>query len=105
MQKKTHDTADTELAHGFTIRDYETARDSQPPDQAAIAEAIHCRFTSRYVNPVRGQPRHGFTIMAVSCVTIEALESFRQGWESTSGKSGRAPLELAQLEVDARSRG
>lgn len=90
MQRKTHDTADTELAHGFTIRDYVTARDSQPPDQAAIAEAIHCRFTSRYVDPVRGRRRHGFTIMAVSCLTIEALESFRKGWESTRGKSCEA---------------
>lgn len=87
MGQRTSDPVDTELARGFTIRDYERARDSQPPDRTAIAEAIHHRFMERYIAPVSGPPRHGFTIMAVSCLMIEALESFRQGWEHTDRRS------------------
>jgi hypothetical protein len=90
VSKKRHEPADTELARGFTIRDYETARESQPPGQDAIAEAIHRRFTDRYIAPVSTSPKHGFTIMAVSCLMIEALESFRQGWEDTDRKSRAA---------------
>lgn len=90
MSTKAHDPADTELAPGFTIRHYERARDSHPPDRDAIAEAIHRRFTDRYINPISGSPKHGFTIMAVSCLMIEALESFRQGWENTHQRSKAA---------------
>ena len=77
---------DTELALGFRVRDYKTARDASPPDRHAIAKAIRSRFQNRYIDPVRAKPR-GFTIMAVSCLMIEALESFLQGWESSDGQS------------------
>jgi hypothetical protein len=90
MSKKAHNTVDTELAGGFTISDYEAARDSSPPNRGAIAGAIRQRFTERYIGPVRAFPRHGFTIMAVSCLMIGALESFRQGWEDSDGKSRKA---------------
>ena len=78
---KTHDPEDTELASKFTVRDYENARDVA--DRNAIAEAIRRRFSERYIWPVSTKSRHGFTMMAVSCLMIEALESFRQGWETS----------------------
>ena len=31
---------------------------------------------------------HGFTIMAVSCLMVESLESFCRGWEHSKGKRG-----------------
>lgn len=80
---------DTELAPKFTVRNYKRARDSNPPDRTAIADAIRARFVDRYIEPVKAKPR-GFTIMAVSCLMIEALESFRQGWESSNGRSKAA---------------
>jgi hypothetical protein len=51
-----------------------------------IADFIHHRFRERYIIPVLAvgsEEKNGFLIMAVSCLLIEALESFYQGWEST----------------------
>jgi hypothetical protein len=90
MKSTTHDPEDTELATGFTVRDYKKARDSHPPNRNAIAEAIRRRFAERYLKPVNTQAKHGFTIMAVSCLMIEALESFRQGWETSDRQSKAA---------------
>ncbi|HEY1686603.1 MAG TPA: hypothetical protein VGG19_17700 [Tepidisphaeraceae bacterium] len=81
----------TELASNFTVADYKTARSTQ--DRATIAEALHRRFTERYIDPVTpapGKEMHGFTIMAISCLMIESLESFVQGWENSSSKSEAA---------------
>jgi hypothetical protein len=52
---------------------------------------IRLRFSERYLDPVlEGPARHGFTILAVSCLMIEALESFRNGWKKTSFPGGGA---------------
>lgn len=84
------DLRSTELAKGFTVADYERERDAA--DRSAIAEAIRRRFTERYIMPVTADPnsRHGFAIMAISCLMIEALESFRQGWETSDRRSKAA---------------
>jgi hypothetical protein len=78
-----------ELASGFTVGDYLDARNAQ--DRNVIAEGIHRRFTERYLEPVSGSAtkRHGFTMMAIACLMIEALESFRRGWVDT-GKRGQS---------------
>ena len=76
---------ETELASGFTVRDYKAALDAQA--KKTIAEALRRRFTERYISPVMpgpGKQMHGFTMMAISCLMIEALESFRHGWPDTS---------------------
>ncbi|MBI5237594.1 MAG: hypothetical protein HY887_04145 [Deltaproteobacteria bacterium] len=60
--------------------------------QSKIADFVLERFTERYITPLSGNPKtkHGFCTMAVSCLLIEALESFRQGWPNTDGKSKAA---------------
>jgi len=68
-----HSPDNTQLAPHFTVRDYKTACDSAPPGRTAIADALYARFNHRYIEPVRAKPG-GFTIMAVSCLMIEALE-------------------------------
>lgn len=78
----------TELATGFTISDYRQAVKDQ--NAAAIADAIRRRFRERYLTPITGATKHGFTMMAGACLSIEALESFRQGWSRTD-KNGRSP--------------
>lgn len=81
----------TELASDFTVAQYKTACSTQ--DRATIAEALHRRFTERYIKPVMPaskKPMHGFTIMAISCLMIESLESFIQGWENSNSKSEAA---------------
>jgi hypothetical protein len=89
MSSNAFDPDDTELAPDFTVRDYLRARDSRPPDRAALAAAVHERFASRYIEPAKSG-KHGFTKMAVSCLMIEALMSFVRGWPST-----QKPNELA----------
>ena len=62
-------------------------------DREAIAAFFTERFTERYVTPIEATPRkqkHGFTVMAVSCLLIETLESFWNGWPSTDGRSALA---------------
>ena len=80
----------TELASDFTVADYEKARHVK--DRRAIAEAIRRRFTERYIRPLTVDPhrKHGFAMMAIACLMIEALESFRQGWETSDGQSKAA---------------
>ena len=58
-------------------------------NQALIADFIVERFEERYFDPIEIEPRkkNGFTIMAVSCLMVETLESFRRGWPSSQGKS------------------
>jgi len=90
MTSLRNDPDYTQLASRFTVADYKRASGAQ--DRAAIADAIRRRFIERYVQPVSGHAgqKHGFTIMAVSCLMIEALESFRRGWEKSQGRSKRA---------------
>lgn len=60
----------------------------QNRDRNGISLFVRQRFTERYIDPVRkSEAKHGFSIMAVCCLMIEALESFKQGWRSTRGKS------------------
>jgi hypothetical protein len=87
MNQPCNDPNQTELASGFTVADYKSAVERQDRDK--IADAIRHRFTERYIEPVTssdGKKIHGFTIMAVSCLMIESLESFRQGWVNSGGK-------------------
>jgi len=58
-------------------------------DQKAISVFIRERFSERYIQPMRVEKslKNGFTIMAVSCLMIETLESFFQGWDDTRNKS------------------
>lgn len=70
---------------------------------------IKQRLYERYIEPIRAlnwhedtkEKKHGFSIMAVSCLLIETLVSFWRGWETTEsyreangkwhvGKSGKA---------------
>ncbi|MGB6130654.1 MAG: hypothetical protein WCC14_09505 [Acidobacteriaceae bacterium] len=51
-----------------------------------MAKFVRGRLEERYFRPVDLMPadqKNGFLIMAVSCLTLEALESFRRGWPST----------------------
>lgn len=86
------DPEQTLLAKNFTVGNYKAARNKAQMGDAAeknkIADAIHRRFTERYIDPaMKPTCRHGFTMMAISCLMIEALESFRRGWINSNNKS------------------
>lgn len=50
-----------------------------------LVKLIHHRFYNRYIKHLH-KLDSGFLKMAVSCLTIETLESFRQGKKDTKGK-------------------
>ncbi|MFC1463747.1 MAG: hypothetical protein ACFLMY_02750 [Candidatus Brachytrichaceae bacterium NZ_4S206] len=76
------------LSSSVTIakyRDFEAGKNRE-----AIANFVLERFSERYITPLRGSKKHGFCIMAICCLMIEALESFWQGWPDTRNQSRRA---------------
>src|ERR1039457_2244544 len=85
MKPPSHNPDDTEIARDFTVRQYENARGAKNREE--IAEAIRRRFTERYIKPA-SEPtqRHGFTMMAISCLMIEAFVSLQKGWRTSDGK-------------------
>ena len=89
MRPLDPDPETTELAAGTTVRSYREM--VRLHDQRGIAQLVLKRFEERYVEPILDSPtRHGFAMLAVSCLMVEALESFRQGWSDTDRKSEAA---------------
>ena len=78
------------LSRSCTLEQYQTYVTSR--NISAICDFVVERFEERYLNPVVGSPQHknGFAIMAISCLMIEALESFRLGWRDSRRKSSSA---------------
>ena len=55
-------------------------------NKSELADFVHERFTSRYIDPFDNTPKElksGFAIMASCCLMIEALESFYRGIDDT----------------------
>ncbi|KZN61525.1 hypothetical protein [Pseudoalteromonas luteoviolacea] len=60
-------------------------------DKIGIADLIETRFSERYLEPFHNNSaKHGFSMMAITCLMIETLESFRLGWPNSKGKSSQA---------------
>jgi hypothetical protein len=79
-----------ELARGYSVARY--LRLEEAHDSREIARLISRRFTERYLAPTLAScnVKHGFSSMAIGCLMVEALESFRQGWPDTKNKSQQA---------------
>src|SRR6266508_6503510 len=75
---------DAELASKYKVSNYWS--DVEAKNRSAIADAIHRRFSERYLKPISSSSTHGFTKLAVGCLMIEALQSFRRGWRETIGR-------------------
>ncbi|WP_448674112.1 hypothetical protein [Pseudoxanthomonas mexicana] len=77
----------TKLSKTCTVARYLSLQDAR--DRDAIANFVVERFEERYLDPIVADPakKNGFTIMAVSCLMVESLESFRRGWKDTRNKS------------------
>jgi len=79
------------LSKKITVKKYKELVSKQ--DKEEIAQFVFERFHERYIAPLKSIPKkkkNGFCIMANCCLMIEALESFYQGWEDTSGRSREA---------------
>lgn len=75
----------TRLTADRTVADYLAMEASE--DKTDIADLIYERFAERYISPLKLKS-HGFAIMAVCCLMIEALQSFREG-RATTKRLGR----------------
>lgn len=78
---------DTLLCGSVTVKKYRQLEETKNKNE--IADCILKRFKERYIAPLLGnsKTKHGFCTMAISCLMIEALESFLQGWSDTKNKS------------------
>jgi hypothetical protein len=71
----------------ITVRSY--SHMIRAKDRVGIANLIRLRFSERYLEPAMDNPkRHGFAILAICCLMVEALQSFRNGWKKTRGIGG-----------------
>jgi hypothetical protein len=71
--------------------------------QSQIADFVYDRFFERYIRPIESLDRtdkNGFSIMAVSCIMIESLVSFKNGWEDTKNKSEKAFRQFLTTEPE-----
>ena len=76
----------TELSSKHTIADY--LRMEEAKHREGIAALIRLRHRERYVNPVEcSTHKHGFASMALACLLIETIQSFREGLGDTKGRS------------------
>lgn len=80
--------AGVKLSSSSTVADYLLMLKSR--DGKALENFARVRFEERYLDPIESQPRNGFAMMAVGCLMIEALESFRQGWKDSNRKSAES---------------
>lgn len=79
----------TKLSSSTTVARYRALEAAA--NKHALGTFIVERFNERYFWAVEGSPtsKHGFTLLAVACLIIETLESFRQGCADTKGASKR----------------
>jgi len=89
MQTASNNSVDAvKLSSSVSVGHYKQLETSK--NKPAISQFIFERFFERYISPLKSIPRerkHGFNIIAISCLMIEALESFYLGYEDTNGKS------------------
>lgn len=77
------------LSSSTTVKKYKEME--QEENREGIADFLAERFKERYIHPFSNvNKKHGFGMMAVSCLMIEALESFRQGWTNSNSRSALA---------------
>ena len=72
----------TKLSSSVTIAEYKVLAEKENVD--GIANLIYDRFYERYIQPFNCNiTKHGFSMMAIGCLMIEALYSFQKGKATT----------------------
>ncbi len=78
---------DTKLCSDCTVGQYREYKKKR--EQKNIADLIQRRFTERYIEPFENnRSKHGFSMMAVACLMIEALFCFLRGRKKTGEAGG-----------------
>jgi len=77
---------DTKLSSEHRISDYKRLKKAK--DKLGIARLVELRLCERYVHPVESSlAKNGFASMALACLLIETIQSFREGLPDTHRKS------------------
>lgn len=73
---------DIRLSSSMTIKRYRELEVAK--DREHIAGFVVERFQERYLEPaLSARTKSGFALMAINCLMIESLVSFRRGWKDT----------------------
>jgi len=92
---------DTKLTKsGITIDDYLVMVDNN--EKTDIAELIETRLIERYIAPfeMKSPNKSGFSMMAIACLLIETIDSFREGVDDTRGnKRFFSPLFFKRVDL------
>ncbi|HIC8861879.1 TPA: hypothetical protein ACW7Y0_002886 [Aeromonas hydrophila] len=76
-----------ELSSSFSSEDWQELKDTQ--DKAQIITVLRHRYSERYFEPFKkNESKHGFSMMAISCLVIESLISLKHGWKRTRRAGG-----------------
>ena len=88
-----------EIAPNFTAKQWKSLDlDNCEKDWQKAIDVLYSRLSSRYLDPVdkllefesdlkASEKRFGFTVLAIDLLLIETLQAFKEGLESTDGKS------------------
>jgi hypothetical protein len=87
----------TKISSRHAVSDYVRLRKAQ--DRSEIANMLRLRHIERYIDPVDKSPsKHGFASMAMACLLIETIQSFREGVPDTNGRSKEMFVRFFQEE-------
>jgi hypothetical protein len=77
------------LAPDVSVALYKEWVNSEQKNRAEIAKMVRHRFEARFIAPVScdGRVRGGFAALALCCLAIQALQSFRSGQENSNTSS------------------
>jgi len=69
------------LAPGVTVARYQELLGIDPPNRTQLANMVRRRFEARFIEPIHdgNRVRGGFAALALCCLAIQALQSFRSG--------------------------
>ena len=74
-----------ELSSSFSSEDWPNLKTSK--DKKQIITVLRHRYEERYFAPFENNDsKHGFSMMAISCLVIESLCSLLKGWDQTDDK-------------------
>jgi hypothetical protein len=85
-----------EIAPGIKVEEWLKLKlnSNDSPDWEKAIEIFRIRIEKRYFEPVKiiiqndstRNPIYGFTVLAIDCLLIETLQSFKEGWPDTYSK-------------------
>ena len=77
-----------ELSSSFSSESWQELKESR--DVVQIVTMLRHRYHERYFDPFKhNKAKHGFSMMAVSCLVIESLVSLKRGWKQTKAKGSK----------------